>query len=348
MLGDYREAQQCGDAALEEHTRRGDARGIGLALVVLANTSLQRGDLAHAGLLHEEAGRRLREAGNPGAVVPSVQLGLIACELNDAGRARQLSGELEAFGVNWQQPVVLASALQIRGLVAASEGNLASAVQHLERALALVRPTGDQQVVVMILTSLGHVYLDQAQTRAALDVFAEATHLARASGERVRLIRALEGYARSLAETDPDAAVRLAAATGAQREILGTALWPTERGYLEAWLARARQRLGTSTYQHAWEDGHASTLERAVDLVDALDKVNQPATSTLLSAREQTVAALIARGLTNKQIAAELVVSAATIRTHVEHILTKLDLRSRAQVAVWASREGLVPETTTP
>ncbi|MBV9577811.1 MAG: response regulator transcription factor [Chloroflexi bacterium] len=35
--------------------------------------------------------------------------------------------------------------------------------------------------------------------------------------------------------------------------------------------------------------------------------------------------------------------SPATIRSHVEHILDKLDLRSRAQVAVWASQQGLLP-----
>jgi non-specific serine/threonine protein kinase len=55
------------------------------------------------------------------------------------------------------------------------------------------------------------------------------------------------------------------------------------------------------------------------------------------------VAILLARGLTNKQVAAMLVVSPATVRSHVEHILGKLDLRSRAQIAVWASRQGLLP-----
>ena len=55
------------------------------------------------------------------------------------------------------------------------------------------------------------------------------------------------------------------------------------------------------------------------------------------------MALLLARGLTNKQIAAELVLSAATVRSHVEHILDKLDLHSRAQVAVWASQQGLLP-----
>ena len=55
------------------------------------------------------------------------------------------------------------------------------------------------------------------------------------------------------------------------------------------------------------------------------------------------MAILLARGLTNKQVAAELVLSPATVRSHVEHILSKLDLRSRAQIAAWASQQGLLP-----
>jgi len=62
----------------------------------------------------------------------------------------------------------------------------------------------------------------------------------------------------------------------------------------------------------------------------------------LLSLREREVAALIARGLTNRQIADELVISERTAEGHVEHIRDKLGVRSRAEVAVWAVQSGLV------
>jgi CRP-like cAMP-binding protein len=61
-----------------------------------------------------------------------------------------------------------------------------------------------------------------------------------------------------------------------------------------------------------------------------------------LTPREREVAALIAQGLTNREIAAVLVVTERTAATHVEHILSKLGLRSRAQVAAWTAEQGLL------
>jgi DNA-binding CsgD family transcriptional regulator len=60
-----------------------------------------------------------------------------------------------------------------------------------------------------------------------------------------------------------------------------------------------------------------------------------------LSAREREVAALIARGLTNREIADELVLGERTVETHVSNILGKLDLSSRREIARWAARHAL-------
>jgi DNA-binding NarL/FixJ family response regulator len=60
-----------------------------------------------------------------------------------------------------------------------------------------------------------------------------------------------------------------------------------------------------------------------------------------LTRREREIASLIGQGKSNKQIADELVMSERTVEWHASNILSKLDLQSRAQVAVWAVRQGL-------
>jgi DNA-binding NarL/FixJ family response regulator len=62
-----------------------------------------------------------------------------------------------------------------------------------------------------------------------------------------------------------------------------------------------------------------------------------------LTTRQREVAALVARGLTNQEIANALIISPRTAETHVQNVLTKLDLTSRSQLAVWALRHGVMP-----
>ena len=68
---------------------------------------------------------------------------------------------------------------------------------------------------------------------------------------------------------------------------------------------------------------------------------NLPSTQDPLTTREVEVLRLVANGLSNHQIAERLVISEATVRTHVSHILSKLHLASRTQAALYALREGV-------
>jgi two-component system, NarL family, sensor kinase len=104
----------------------------------------------------------------------------------------------------------------------------------------------------------------------------------------------------------------------------------------------------TLSLQSAKEEGVAA-LERSATLVttslaelNTLDALLQPAPSLqTLTPKEREVLTLIAKGLTNKAIAKTLGVAEKTVKTHVSSVLSKLNLKSRTNAALWAKENGL-------
>ena len=88
----------------------------------------------------------------------------------------------------------------------------------------------------------------------------------------------------------------------------------------------------------------AKVLGRFADLT----RKERERQNDLLSDREKEVLVLVAQGDTNKEIAAKLVLSENTVRNHVSHVLDKLDLSRRSQMATYAAQHGLLDQETTP
>jgi DNA-binding CsgD family transcriptional regulator len=96
-------------------------------------------------------------------------------------------------------------------------------------------------------------------------------------------------------------------------------------------LARARA-VAVEALRRTEELGMSPIRARVSDLLDRIDA--DPAAA--LTRRELEVADLVAQGLTNREIASRLFVSERTAQNHVQHILDKLDLPNRSQIAIWA------------
>jgi DNA-binding CsgD family transcriptional regulator len=109
---------------------------------------------------------------------------------------------------------------------------------------------------------------------------------------------------------------------------------------LAAALAR-RQAPGDQEQARAALNAAAGEAERLgmVPFTEQIERLRaqRAAPVSPLSPRELEVARLVARGMTNKQIGEALYVSERTAENHVQHILTKLGLRNRSQIAAWAS-----------
>jgi DNA-binding CsgD family transcriptional regulator/tetratricopeptide (TPR) repeat protein len=241
----------------------------------------------------------------------------------------------------------IARALAGLGRVALDQDDPGAAREALTESLRLSRSTG--------------IRLDVAR---ALDTFAEL--VAREGDQRQAVF--LGGAAAALR----DAAAQRDVA--AQRDAVGRQASAGAR--FERTLEPIRRRLGEPLVAQLWGEGRATPLDEAVDHALRLPAVEHPrkepaGTESLagavpaprpdpdaersrtgakrtsaaafpvtppstLTAREREIARLVARGLSNRGIAEELVISPATVARHVTNILTKLGFASRAQVAAWA------------
>ena len=174
--------------------------------------------------------------------------------------------------------------------------------------------------------------------------FAESLRLAHRLGQRPAVARELRWLAIVAGAQDQWArALALAGAVATDSTSSGVA-WLNPPG-LEQVRARARAVLGDPAAAAAWAAGRAMSLDQAVAyaLEDAPEATQQPPATEPLTARQREVADLIAQGLTNRQIAERLVVSPHTVERHVEHILNRLGLTSRTQIAAWTAGRGQRP-----
>ena len=112
------------------------------------------------------------------------------------------------------------------------------------------------------------------------------------------------------------------------------------RAQHDAALEAARAALPCAQYRAAFARGSAMSQAEAVAF--ALGESPRPESAAhqdqpRLTRREQDVAALVAQGMSNSQIAASLVISVRTVETHVQHIMDKLGCGTRAQIAAWSA-----------
>jgi len=315
------------------------------ALKAAGSLASYRYDFDRASALEAEALSLAHEIGD----LPLAAACLVNLGNTDAGRNRYASAErwygqalqlMRDLDDNYGVGLVLLN----QSYIARDHGQHARATELLERCLPLFVASGDRRRTGRTLMRLGTTAYEQSDYpraeqlgRDALATFSELGFMPGIADcfELLASVAAAQGSAAR--------AARLFGALEALQARIGRSLSPAERRLRERGLVAVRRVVGELSGARWRADGQALPLETAVAfaLSDATLEADA-APSRPLSARERDVVALIAQGLTNRQIAEQLIISERTVDSHVSRIFDKLGLSTRAQAAVWAAGHGLV------
>jgi predicted ATPase/DNA-binding CsgD family transcriptional regulator len=319
-----------------------------MATWALGYFSLLGGDLAAARSRFEE-GRSVSEqtGGKRDVAFALCGLGQVHAHSGEIEAAIDLLGRARDQIAADDDQVGLAFADYYLATVLATTGRLVEARQLAEAGLDASERGGDSLAGGMLNGLLGTVYWLLGDPAAGKSRLTEALRVQYLLGHRMGMATSLEGLAwEAGASGQLQKAALLFGAGAALFEELGLMpIAPYWAVHHETCEEAARTSLGESSYRRCWERGYAMTREQvvaaALDAVPLNDRPS-PAAATEndtgeLSAREMEVARLVAGGLSNRAIAAELFVSVATVKTHVSHILTKLGLASRVELARWVA-----------
>ena len=291
----------------------GDKKGMVNALYWLARMVLHQGETTRASALLEEGCTKAREIG--------YQVGLADC---------------------------------LRALceVALSQGDPAAAAARAEESLGVLREIGaGEDQIASSLIRLGRAEAHRGNDVAARACYEESLARAGKGGFQEELASALEGLAGLGATQGAFAwAARLWAVATTVREESLVPMPPVERADFERAQTFARARLGEYAWAIAWDEGRSMTPEQALashqgapvsKQAAPLPMLRPPAYPDGLTAREVEVLRLVTQGLTDAQIAHQLIISPRTVQGHLRSIYTKIQVTSRAAATRYALEHHL-------
>jgi ATP/maltotriose-dependent transcriptional regulator MalT len=355
--GDYAQAKVLGDEGATLFREVSDLRGLAWALRASAGAEGALGNTTQSVLLYNEGITASQAAGDDAnAAMCNMGLGGLAYDAGDYEHADALFQQ--AMTLSLKSGDADGVGYVLLGLAGTSlvQGDLERAASQFEASETQFRQTQQRHGLACVLSNLGYVRHLQGDDRAARALLREAIALQQQQQLKSSLIRTIEWCACISADIlQPQRAARLFGAAEAARERLwGSPLTPGEKPLFDRHLERARAELDKPTFDVAWAEGRALTLDQAVE--SALEMPLAPEEGVHrrptrraakkefdgLTGREREIAVRIAQGESNREIAEGLVVSERTVETHVTNILNKLGFSSRAQIRKWAVDKRLV------
>jgi Response regulator containing a CheY-like receiver domain and an HTH DNA-binding domain len=231
------------------------------------------------------------------------------------------------------------------GLIAIERGDHATARDILTECVAHSRSEGDEPSMARHLESLANAQLGLDDIEAAAAGWTESLSIYRDLNDPFGTIWCLGGLALvEAARGNQERSLRLAAVTDRLSREWSLSTGSFRLSQLDEACRLARVGLGTRKSEGIWNDGQTMNTERALEYALGKDAKTEPIVDAgPLSRREREVVAMVAAGMTNRQIADRLFIAERTAEGHVERIRNKLGFRSRTEVATWAVERGLAP-----
>jgi len=336
-----------------------EKKAIASSLMSLADFISFRGEYGRGLALYEESLSIHRELGN--------KRGIAVCLKQSA---------LVLFGVRTDQSIIrtrleeslsifrelgdkdgIAFCFWLSGWVAFSQGDLVTAQNQLEQSLELWQDIGDRWRAVWVLPILGRVKVHQGDLVAARAIQEQGVKGALGFHDRWLDAFCLEGLASAVSAQGEEAwAAHLWGAAESLRENCGIPQSPVERFDYERAVAAVRIHVGEQAFASAWARGRSMTLKQVLEVptlaaMSTLPANEHPPKATSrqslsypagLTAREVEVLQLVARGLTDAQVADRLVISPRTVNAHLTSIYNKLGVDTRTAASRFAIEHQLV------
>ncbi|REE96383.1 ATP-binding protein [Thermomonospora umbrina] len=332
-------------------------------LAVCSLAAIVQNDLDRARTVLSTAEARARSADDATALAyVRGMYGLIAVYTEDLAAARLLlSASAEAAEADESvhgETSLLSLAIDLfRGLALVLDGDLEEGSRQAAAMVRAAEARGElwcrsyAQIEGALATALG------GDVAGALATLHQALRIKWDLDDLMGLATALECIGGCLvALEEPRRAARVLGAAAEARDASGAAMFGPQYAQLCAHYAdTCRAALGDETYRREHDAGAALGLEAVVREILGEEGPDRPEPSDTatppdhpLTARELEIAALVAQGLTNREIAERLVIARRTAESHLEHILAKLGFASRIQVATWFSRHFVEPSPDVP
>ncbi len=340
----------------------GNKKGIGDVLLNMGYLLQFQGANEQARVLFEEFLTIQRERKNKQGIANGLfqlaQLLFATQENPPLSDIHALLTEAIAMSKETGDKYAIAHIQRLLGKVAYSQGDLMAAHSLLEQCIQFYRDGGDWQGTGQALLLFGTITTAQGGYEQARKLFEESMEVAKNAGNSAQIIvEILEGMAGlAMAQSQNIWAVRLWSAATKLREDAKLLMWPLEKATYERSVQTLHGFFGEKMFSALWEEARTMSPEEVFSTRGAAPpsqksipassptpvKTKAPAYPAGLSAREVEVLRLVAQGLTDIQIAEQLIISPRTVTTHLTSIYNKLGVASRTAATRFAIERHLV------